>query len=77
MHIELCMQFPTQTLFSFSSVCCVLKKLPVNLAADNPTGEVLPANMYSTSKPGGIISVMFKSFPSNKQPSKREDCVAS
>ena len=63
------MPFPTQTLFSFSSVCCVLKELPVNLAADNPTGEVLPANMYSTSKPGCIISVMFKSCPLNKQPS--------
>lgn len=56
-------------LFSFSSVCCVLKELPVNLAADNPTGEVRPVNMYSTSKPGCIISVMFKGCPSNKQAS--------
>lgn len=56
-------------LFSFSSVCCVLKKLPVNLAPDNPAGEVLPANMYSKSKLGCIISVMFKSCPSNKQAS--------
>ena len=62
--------FSTQTLFSFSSVCCALKKLPVNLAADNPTGEVLPANMYSTSQAmGRIISVMFKGCPFNRQAS--------
>lgn len=34
---------------------CALKKLLVNLAADNPTGEVGLANMYTTSKPGCII----------------------
>lgn len=55
--------------FSLSAVCCVLKKLPVNLAADNPIGEVLPANMYNTSKPGCIISAMFKGCPLNKQAS--------
>lgn len=61
LHTGLCVQ--PRTLFSHSSVCCVLKKLPVNLAADNPTGEVLPVNMYSTSKPYCIISVMFKGCP--------------
>lgn len=57
-------------LVSISSVCCVLKKLPVKLAAtDNPTEEVLPANMYPTSQLGCIISVMFKGYPPNKHDS--------
>lgn len=68
-HVEFCMQFPHKD--SFLSVQCVQKKLPVNLAVHNPTGEVLPTNMYSTSNPGCLISVMFKSCPSNKQASGR------
>lgn len=68
--LSFAVQFPTQTLFSLGSVCGVLKKLPLNLAARNPTGEVPPANMYSTSKPGCIISVMFKGCPSKRQASE-------
>ena len=64
-----CVQFPTQTLLSLSPVCCALKKLAVNLTADNPVGEVLPVNMYSTYKLGCIISVMSKSCPSDRQAS--------
>lgn len=75
------MQFPTQALLSFPPLCCVLKKLPVNLAVDNPIGEVLPANMYTTSRLGCVISVMFKGCPSSKQASGAggggEDCAAS
>lgn len=66
MHAAFCMS-PHKDFFL--SVHCVQKKLPVNLAVHNPTGEVLPTNMYSTSNPVSLISVMFKGCPSSKQAS--------